>query len=169
MKNKIEKLFFNDLILSLSVSYLPQCLYSSNLLIIKSYSEGVILALVLFLIPIGLGWFLLTNFKKLDEKSMRTKCEKLYTNIIVNFGSKQKVLYYPWFLLKRFILVLIPFLFSNNTTFQIIALNYVCLMNIIVYGVIRSHGSSLQSHLEFANEFMISALAVLTVTFTPFC
>ena len=149
--------------------YLPQCLYSSNLIKNKNYFEGVILALVLFLIPIALGRFLLINFKKLDEKSMRTKCEKLYTNIVVNFGLKIKVLYYPWFLLKRFIFVLIPLLFLDNTSFQIIVLNYVCLMNIIVYGVIRSHGSSLQNRLELANEFMISALAVLTVTFTPFC
>ena len=44
------------------------------------------MALVLFLIPIALGLFLLTNFKNLDEKWMRTKCEKLYTNIVVNFG-----------------------------------------------------------------------------------
>ena len=86
LKDKIEKLFFNGLIQSLSISYLPQCLFSSNLVKSKSYYEGIILALILFLIPIALGWFLLTNFKKLDEKSMRTKCEKLYTNIVVNFG-----------------------------------------------------------------------------------
>ena len=127
------------------------------------------MAIVLFLIPIALGRFLITNFKNLDEKTMRKKCEKLYTNIVVNFGPKLKVLYYPWFLFKRFIFVLIPLLFLNNTTFQIIVLNNVCLMNIIVYGVIRSHGSSLQNRLELTNELMISALAVLTVTFTPFC
>ena len=41
--------------------------------------------------------------------------------------------------------------------------------NIIVYGFIRSHGNSIQNRLEFANEFMISVLTVLIVTFTPFC
>ena len=169
LKDRIKKLFFNGLIQSLSINYLPQCLYSSNLIMSKSYSAGIILAAILIIIPFALGYFLITNFKKLNEKLMRTKCEKLYTNIVVNFGFKLKVLYYPWFLLKRFILVLIPLLFLNNTTFQLIMFNNVCLMNIIVYGVIRSHGSSLQNRLELANEFMISVLAVLNVTFTAFC
>ena len=117
MKYRIEKLLFNGLIQSLSINYLPLCLYSSNLIMNKSYSAGILLATILILIPIALCYFLITNFKNLDEKSMRKKCEKLYTNIIVNFGLKLKVLYFPWLLLKRFILVSIPLLFLNNSTF----------------------------------------------------
>ena len=111
LEKKIKNLFFNDIIQSLLVNYLSYSLYSSNLIKNQIYSAGIILAIVLILIPIAIGQFLRSNFNELDTKYMRTKFEKLYENIVVGMGLKLKVLYYPWFLLKRYFLVLIPLLF----------------------------------------------------------
>ena len=111
LDKKIKNLFFNDIIQSLLVNYLSYSLYSSNLIKNQIYSAGIILAIVLILIPIAIGHFLRSNFNELDTKYMRTKFEKLYENIVVGMGLKLKVLYYPWFLLKRYFLVLIPLLF----------------------------------------------------------
>ena len=129
---------------------------------------GIILAIVLILIPIALGSFLLFKYSILDTKQMRTKCEKLYMDNLIRKGGKLKVLFYPWFLMKRVILVLIPLLFKNNTTFQIIGLINFQVLNIIVCGILHP-GSKFQRRVELSNEFMISVLAVLTVIFTPFC
>ena len=161
-------MFFNGLIRSLYLSYLPYSLFSSNIIKSQMFIVGIIFAIVLILIPIALGSFLLKNLSHLDSKQTRTKYEKLYTDILLKKGGKLKILFYPWFLLKRVVLVLIPLQFKSNISFQIIALINFQVLNIIVCGVLHPY-AKLQQRIELTNEFMISVLAVLTVSFTPFC
>ena len=65
-------------------------------------------------------------------------------------------------------MVCIPKIFLNYNSFGIISLNYLSLSSIIIYGLIHPHFQNKRIILEFSNNYLISVLSILMVSFTPF-
>jgi hypothetical protein len=72
--------------------------------VISSVSTIIIFGISI-LFPIFISIFLNINKKDLKKKSFKSKYEALYDNLNVNYNAS--LLYYPLFMLRRFILTVI--------------------------------------------------------------
>ena len=77
---------------------------------------NVPLLMQLLLFPIFCAIALLKFRIRLDEPAIRERIEKMYVNISMKKAMREPktVLYYPVFMIRRLMFVLIPILFSNN-------------------------------------------------------
>ena len=79
------------------------------------YTNSLICYVVLFIVPIYLGAFMYAKYDVLDSRQMRAKYEILYKDVSVRRGDRRTVLYLPYYLLKRWILILIPIIMYDDS------------------------------------------------------
>ena len=72
------------------------------------------------LLPLGSHIFLQKHKKILAFKEMKEKYENLYTDIsLKRDGGKYTLLYYPLWMLRRFMFAMFPVIFLKGQGFQI--------------------------------------------------
>ena len=122
----------------------------------------------MFIIPIIFGYWLYRNYDHLDEQKYIEKYEVLYNKVSILRGDKYTVLYYTYYLLKRWFLALIPMLAGKNSALQIFFLLNINLSGIIIYGSLRAHDTRWRRLMEFFNEAMLMLISYSILCMTLF-
>lgn len=121
-----RRTFWNNIIRSITISYLDLCIMfccwlklarydQMNGETVKSSTNFEIGLLGLFITgyPIFCSVVLLYYRGELGQESMRERIGKLYTDITLR-RNRYTILYYPLFMARRMIFVLLPYLFPSN-------------------------------------------------------
>ena len=149
------------------VGYISYCVMSKNYLGSDSQLPGFIILVFLIAIPLGLSILLTTHHSDLDTKPIRDKYGELYLGVSLNPTNKWSTFYYPWVMLKRLPMVMLPLVFEK-VQFQIMVLIQMFVFNLIIYGTMRPHIKPSVRRVELASEFMTLILSIINVCFTPF-
>lgn len=125
LKSVLEKTFFNNIIKSINLSYLKSLLAFAVAIISLSsdasfgtYFVKVIPLLIFFMIPVTFVYVLRKYRDELHKKSMRDRIERAYIQVHL-YRNTWTIYYYPIFLFRRFVFVLIPIIFHGHVTFQL--------------------------------------------------
>jgi hypothetical protein len=182
--------WFNGLILTLSVLYLPLCLmaadaledilieerslirrFRKDLTVVDWEDPNVIVALSLagslLLLPLVFYAVLRAFGDRIAEPSVKRRISNLYIDISMN-DKEEKLAYFPVFLLKRLVFVIIPSVFFWAPYFQLQALVFLTGAYVIFYGGRRPHNDRKRINLELANEAMFMIMNYHLICFSNF-
>ena len=110
--------------------------------------------------------YLIKNREKLDQLEVRKKVDKMYTGLSLG-TSYWTILYYPIFIIRRLIVVIIP-MFITNISLQLIVLLAMALVYAGWYAYMQPHHSSRLVYIEIMNEIFFVCLIYSMFTFTFF-
>lgn len=171
-----KKTFWNNTVRSVTISYIETAIqFRQKILALKPGPEfagglGGVVGLTIFLLsyPGAIFTFLYRHDWKtfLDTKQQREKTEKMYTNI-AGYRPWAKY-YYPIFMLRRFIFVLIPTIFGSLTVIQLQFLLFLSSIYVIWYGTISPYETKRGTYIEMFNEVMLLILFYHLFLFTDF-
>ena len=114
----LKKTFFNGLIRSHSVLYLNLTVSFSIVVFLEMQKKEAVDAnsilhlVILGLVPFGCGLVLQFKRESLDQPETRGKIERMYQDIHLTRNS-WTIFYYPMFLLRRFLVIVIPVLMPH--------------------------------------------------------
>ena len=121
----LKKTFFNNLIRSFNLSYFKLTISFSIVVYLNMKSDDplpfprLIAPLVfLGLTPFAALYVLLRNRETLPTPDARGKIERMYQDIHLTRNS-WTIYYYPFFLLRRFLFVIIPIMMFNYPIIQL--------------------------------------------------
>lgn len=107
------------------------------------------------------------NYDHLGEESFKKKAKFVYKGIDLN-GNKFKVSHFSIFLLKRFVLIMIPTILRGRQGVQAMLL----LHSSVLYGayvvIIKPYLWNRRQRLELFNSFIFYFIALITYTFSDF-
>lgn len=98
---------------------------------------------------------------------MRQKISGMYNNIHLK-KNRWTIFYYPIFLIRRFVFVLIPFFLMNFQGHQVQLLLFINLFTCMFYFYVKPHILPLKVKQEMFNEYMVLILSYHMFTFTQF-
>ena len=98
---------------------------------------------------------------------MRQMYEKLYSNISLK-RSKYSQLYYPIFMIRRFLFIIVPLSFQNKPGIQLSLLIFLSSLYIIWYIMLWPHNMRKLVYIELTNEVFFMILNYHMVAFTLF-
>ena len=104
-------------------------------------TPGVLFSMALIAYPVFISLFLSYNREHLNSLEFRKKYENFYKDVHIKITGRKAIFYYPQFLTKRWLIVMISVLIGQNSGLQLIALLYVNKASIIVYGRMMSHNT----------------------------
>lgn len=169
----LKKTFFNNQIRAQSISYLHLVIsFSIVIFLAMQNNEPVNVKQIAPLVGLGLAPFfllkvLLVKRKTLDTLEIREKIERMYMDIDLT-RNYWTIFYYPMFLLRRFIFVVIPILLPEYPIIQIIVLSIINLLFLMFLGAVKPHITFRKRCLEFFNEYMIMLISLQLLCFTDF-
>ena len=97
-----------------------------------------LIIVIMVVYPIVMARLLVKNYNKLQTRETRDKYEILYSSMNIKFRGRKTVLYYPLFLLKRWIVIMIPIM-GIKPGLQLICLLHLSKLSIILYGWMNSY------------------------------
>ena len=160
----MDKTFWNNTIRSVSISYLEtaKTFYVQariNIGLNLSFPILRCFPIMAFLLgyPLICAIALIIYRERLDEKSMKDRIYQMYNGIYTSTNHKYSVLFYPIFIFRRFIFVLIPVVISHPAQ-QIQALTFSNSIYMIAYGTIMPHHDKMVRRFELFNEMMFMVL-----------
>ena len=133
-----------------------------------SKMDAKIVYTLLLIIPIIFGLYLYTNYHHLDDPKYKAKYEVLYRKVSILRGDRYTVLYYSYYLLKRWLLFLTVFLIGEDSALQFVCLLHVNKFGIIIYGSLRAHDMKWRRQIEFLNEVAIMLISYSLLSMTAF-
>lgn len=181
LKDKIEKkLFFSGIYRYLVVSNLKLTVTIFGFLVAKwsfeSFVTGATSVALLFGVfglivwPLFIMFTLERNFFKLEEDAFKKRHETIYQGI--QTSSREALLYYSVFAMRRFYLVVINVVFSprekgekNEYLLKIIFFLIIQSIYILYVFAARPHTTRIFNRLEFFNEGMLIMLAYVMLIF----
>ena len=104
---------------------------------------------------------------KLHQPNWRSKIGSFYDGININ-KSMMSIYYYPMFLMRRLLFVLLPIIFEGVEWHQIQSLIFVNLFFTMYYYNVQPHLEPNRRRVEMFNEFMVVILSYHLMTFTHF-
>ena len=179
---KIErKLFYNGLYRYLIISNLKLTVTLFGFLIamwsFETFTQGagtitLIIGIIAILVwPVFIIFFLEKHYSELEEHSFKKKHETIYQGI--RTYSKETIIYYSVFSIRRFYIVLINVSFSsqeagkrNENLFKIVF--FLILQSVYLLYIFDSkpHNMKIFNRLEFFNEGMLMILAYVMLIFS---
>lgn len=135
---------------SITITYLETAISFKIMCETTGFNAPLFMQLTLF--PVCCGLALLKYRTRLDEPAIRERMEKMYVNISMRKSMREPkmVLYYPVFMIRRFMFVVIPLFFTNMIiggnfrtqsygSLQLYALIFFSSLYIIQYGMLQPH------------------------------
>lgn len=111
--------------------------------------------------------YLLRHWGDLDTPARRAKAERMYQDVSLRRG-RRAVLYYPVFIVRRLVFVLIPLLLKAHPYLQLQLLVFLSSLYVIWYTSIWPHATRRLVRQEIFNEALFMALNYHMFTFTAF-
>jgi hypothetical protein len=182
--------WFNGFILSFSLVFLPMCIYTAqglqkvfldqDSLILerrKDLSEidwfehnimtSFVMMFIILLTPM-VFYCILNKYKdRLTERGIKARIWNLYADLSM-FDRQEKIAYYPAFLLKRLVFVMIPSLCYWGPFAQIQALIVLTTVYVIFYAGRKPHDDKRRIHLEICNEVCFMVMNYHMICFSNF-
>ena len=115
-----------------------------------------------------ISYFLKSNVQQLNSDKLRKKYEQFYLEVSVVNRKPKHMLYYPLFLLKRWLLSISIIVMGQNTGLQFFALLNLNKANVIFYGLMKPHYMKERKWLEFFNEMIVMFLSYSMLCMTSF-
>jgi len=134
----LNKTFWNNSIRSLNITYLKTALAFVVSYKIDQDMVSVMVLSVLGVIPLYFILVLIYFNAKLDTPEMKKRIERMYQDIHLGRNYLTKF-YYPIFLIRRFIFVIIPVLVPFYPIIQLLALIFLNLIFLAMYVYVRPH------------------------------
>ena len=167
----IKKTFWNNIIRSVSISYLETAISLLVAVLTLEEADNLIslspLMLYLVAYPTICTVVLLINFDQLGTKEMQDRIGKMYVDISLT-REHWAILFYPVFIFRRLLFVMIPLCFQGQDFFQLQFLIFFNSLYIIFYAYLRPHIYSRLGYLEIINEFLFLVMSYHFLTFTLF-
>jgi hypothetical protein len=117
IRKTLQSTFWNNTIRSISISYIETAkTFYVQARMLKAEGDPLYVLkcypLLIFLVgyPICCIYAVLKNRDRLDEKAVRDRIQQLYVGVHTSEIHGYSVLFYPYFIIRRFIFVLIPVL-----------------------------------------------------------
>ena len=182
IKEKLErKLFYNGLYRYLIISNLKLTVTLFGFLIttwsfttftLGTATIALITGIIAILVwPVFIIFFLERHYSELEEPSFKKKHETIYQGI--KTYSKEALIYYGVFSIRRFYIVLINVTFSslevgqrNENLFKIVFFLILQSVYILYIFEARPHNMRIYNRLEFLNEGMLMLLAYVMLIFS---
>ena len=118
-------------------------------------------------LPIWITYYLRKNYMILGETSFKKKFEFVYKGIDLD-DNKLKVSHFSIFLLKRFILIMIPTILGGRQGIQAFLLLHMSVLYGAYVVIIRPYCRNVRQGLEIFNAFVLYFIALITYTFSDF-
>jgi hypothetical protein len=175
IKKILKDTFWNNTVRSITISYLQTAVvFSIKIQALRfknaefsEYLSALPMLAYLIAYPIICTISLIKNRDKLKSQEMQDKIGKMYSNISLH-RSRWGILYYPIFMLRRLLFVLIPLIFQGYPFYQLQALTFFSSLYIIQYCQIWPHSQKKIGILEMTNEFLLMVVNYHMLTFTAF-
>ena len=78
------------------------------------YAKSLTIYILLLIVLVIQAYFLYANYDNLDKYEVRAKYNIIYQNVSVWGKDRRTVLYLPFYLFKRWLLILIPVLVGDD-------------------------------------------------------
>ena len=163
----LNKTFWNNSIRSLNITYLKTALAFVVSYKIDQDLVSVMVLAVLGVIPLYFILVLIYYNERLDTPEMKNRIERMYQDIHLGRNYLTKF-YYPIFLIRRFIFVIIPVLVPFYPIIQLLALIFLNLTFLALYVHVKPHIEQRKLRMEFLNEWMIHFVSLHLICFTGF-
>ena len=131
-------------------------------------TPGVLFSIALLAYPFLMALFLNYNREHLNSLESRKKYENFYKDVHIKIRGRKAIYYYPQFLTKRWLIIMISVLMGRNSGLQFIFLLNVNKASIIIYGKMMSHNTRERRRLEFFNDFLVMWISYAMVCMTDF-
>ena len=159
-----NKFIWNGIIRSVSIAYINTVISAvvkikeirkcpQNATPLSVFIAFIMIALCIGYIIISLVC-LVKKRQRLQEKEVKDRIGNLYIDVTSSDDRPWSWLYYPGFLWRRVIFLMIPIIFFNLTCFQIQLLMLLNLFYVIWYFKIHPHESNLNRRMEVLNEVL---------------
>jgi len=168
------KMVWSGIIRSATFSYLNLALYllafstSSSL----SFLEKVVLILYnyfLLMYPLFVLYFVAVNLSCIDNEYVNERFKPIMAQISLK-RSPYAAFFYPVFILRRYLFVIIPLTLNSRPAIQIQSLILLQIAYIIIYGIVMGmpHQDRPTRNLEALNEAVLMCLFYHMMCFTNF-
>jgi hypothetical protein len=144
-------------------------MYLNNSLFLSWTNLLTAIALLTFTIGVPLWSFkvLHKNRKMLELKKIRAKYENMYVDIHLT-RNKGTIFYWPIFMLRKWMYIIIPVMFFRESIFQIQFILFMQTAYVCWYANIKPHWQRSRFLLEMFNEVMVMLLFYMMVVFSRF-
>lgn len=133
--------------------------------------NNVVTPFVIFAVIVSLPCIFYIVLKRyidrLEDPVIQEDFYQLYADLSM-FDKERKISYYPVFLIKRMVFVLIPAVFYKASYMQIQLLVMMTYAYIIFYAGRRPHNNNMRINLEIFNEVMFMILNYHMICFSNF-
>ena len=177
-----DKMMWNGAIRSVSIGYVNFCIAAQVKLLELRKAPGeaaaASLGTAVFFAVFLVGYFVVSlaymakHRKVLDTPEMRAKIGNWYAGIKVSGDgegvNKWTFLYYPFFILKRLLFVMLPFIFMGLEAQQIQCLLLFDIFYLIFYVKLNPHLERSMRNMELANEALQLLVYYHMVLFSSF-
>lgn len=120
----------------------------------------------MFFIPVFITYFLIKNHKDLPIPSLKNRIGMLYGNL--EMDKVIKVMYYPFFLARRFLITLVIVFMSDYPFAQVQILLLSSSLLLIYYGLYEPQVDLFMDRIDIFNELSTLAMAYFVVLFSTF-
>ena len=115
---------------------------------------GFLITFFMFLVPLVSAFVLKINRPQLYIPQVKRKIYNLYAEVHL-FRNPFNIYYYPIFMLRRIIFVILPTFLFNFTFLQIQLLIFLTSFYVMYYSGTKPHAESRRVGLELYNEIMV--------------
>lgn len=171
-----KKTFWNNAVRSVTISYIETAIQLKNKLgALKPGPDfagglGAVVGLSCYCVgypAVVFGFLWKHDWKTfLDTKAQRERTEKMYFNI-AGYRSLAKY-YYPIFMFRRLLFVLIPAVFATSQTLQLQSLMLFSSLYLLWYGSISPYVTKRGTYVEMFNEVIMCVLCYHLFLFSDF-
>ena len=147
------------------MSYLQFCMYFQLKLSLGSFDVPSLLFLLGY--PCICLITLLKFRKELKEEAYKNRISLLYNNIAL-YRGKWVILYYPFFIFRRLVFMLLPYIFEGYPHYQLQFLVFLSSLYLIFYTNLWPHQQRKLVYLELSNEVLLLLTSYHMITFSEF-
>ena len=163
----LQNTFYNNIIRSFNISYLKVVITFAVIVHLDRSLPKMLPLLLLGIIPLLALKMLWIKKDTLNTKETKQKIERMYQDVHLT-RNQWTICYYPSFLIRRYLFVIIPILISNYPALYLQALIMLNLFYLMFYAGVRPH-MTLQRTIKYCfNEYMVLFISLHMLCFTDF-